>query len=357
MQFFVGIDVSLENSSICVIDERGVVIKEGTAPSDPEAIGRFIRHQGRKVEHVGLETGSLSQWLHAGLTRQGFKVSVMEARHVHAAFGAMRVKTDRNDARGLAQLVRLGWFKSVHVKAPSAQETRALLNARQFLVDKVTGIENSMRANLRNFGLKMCGVEEDLADACSRIGQRHPSVGVAGRGFASGARCSAPGTAHFGSQATGNSTRRPGRADPHDGAWRWRHRSADLSQRDRRPEPLQAVQRCGPVARVDADALPVRPDRQVRPCHKGWRRLGQDGAIRGGNDAPRTGREMVRAKELGPAGRTPERDEEGARCCGTKARRHAAQHVADTITLRLGSRERVGAHPKRDTACYEAGSR
>jgi len=155
MQFFVGIDVSLESSSICVIDERGVVIKEGTAPSEPEAIGRFIRHQGRKVEHVGLETGSLSQWLHAGLVRQGFNVSVMEARHVHAAFGAMRVKTDRNDARGLAQLIRLGWFKSVHVKAPSAQETRALLNARQFLVDKVTGIENSMRANLRNFGLKM----------------------------------------------------------------------------------------------------------------------------------------------------------------------------------------------------------
>lgn len=155
MQFFVGIDVALESASICVIDERGVVIKEGTAPSEPEAIGRFIRHQGRKVEHVGLETGSLSQWLHAGLVRQGFKVSVMEARHVHAAFGAMRVKTDRNDARGLAQLVRLGWFKSVHVKAPSAQETRALLNARQFLVDKITGIENSMRANLRNFGLKV----------------------------------------------------------------------------------------------------------------------------------------------------------------------------------------------------------
>jgi transposase len=155
MQFFVGIDVSLESSSICVINERGIVIKEGIAVSEPEAIGRFIRHQGRKVEHVGLETGSLSQWLYAGLTQQGFKVSVMEARHVHAAFGAMRVKTDRNDARGLAQLVRLGWFKSVHVKAPSAQETRALLNARRFLVDKITSIENSMRASLRNFGLKV----------------------------------------------------------------------------------------------------------------------------------------------------------------------------------------------------------
>lgn len=155
MEFFVGIDVSLESSSICIIDERGVIIKEGQTISEPEAIGRFIRHKGRKIEHVGLETGGLSQWLHAGLEKQGFRVTVMEARHVRSAFVAMRVKTDRNDARGIAQLVRLGWFKSVHVKTADAQETRALLNARRFIVDKVTGIENSMRANLRNFGLKM----------------------------------------------------------------------------------------------------------------------------------------------------------------------------------------------------------
>lgn len=155
MEFFVGIDVSLESSSICIIDERGVIIKEGQTISEPEAIGRFIRHKGRKIEHVGLETGGLSQWLHAGLEKQGFRVTVMEARHVRSAFAAMRVKTDRNDARGIAQLVRLGWFKSVHVKTADAQETRALLNARRFIVDKVTGIENSMRANLRNFGLKM----------------------------------------------------------------------------------------------------------------------------------------------------------------------------------------------------------
>lgn len=155
MQFFAGIDVSLDNSSICVIDERGVIIKEGQVASEPEEIGRFIRHKGRKIEHIGLETGGLSQWLHAGLEKQGFRVTVMEARHVRSAFLAMRVKTDRNDARGIAQLIRLGWFKSVHVKTASAQEARALLNGRQFIVDKVTGIENSMRANLRNFGLKV----------------------------------------------------------------------------------------------------------------------------------------------------------------------------------------------------------
>jgi transposase len=155
MQFFVGIDVSLETSSICVIDESGAIIKEGKVLSDPQSIARFIRHKGRKIEHVGMEAGQLSQWLHAELTKQGFSVCVMEARHVKAAFAAMNVKTDRNDARGIAQLVRLGWFKLVHVKAPTSQETRALLCARNFMIDKITAIENTARALLRNFGLKM----------------------------------------------------------------------------------------------------------------------------------------------------------------------------------------------------------
>jgi transposase len=150
MEFFVGLDVSLEMTSICVIDERGVIVKEGKAASDPCSIARFIRHRGRKIKHVGLEAGQLSEWLHAELTQEGFRVTVMESRHVRAAFAAMMVKTDRNDARGIAQLLRLGWFKSVHVKALDYQQMRAVLNARQFLVDKVTAIENCMRASLRN---------------------------------------------------------------------------------------------------------------------------------------------------------------------------------------------------------------
>ena len=145
----------LETTNICVIDESGIIIKEGKVESHPQAIARFIRHQGRKIEHVGLEAGQLSEWLHAGLSKEGFRVTVMESRHVRAAFAAMTVKTDRNDARGLAQLVRLGWFKSVHVKALDCQQMRAVLNARQFLVDKITAIENCMRATLRNFGFKL----------------------------------------------------------------------------------------------------------------------------------------------------------------------------------------------------------
>ena len=155
MQFFVGLDVALKTTSVCVIDERGIIIKEGKVDSHPQAIARFVKHQGRKIEHVGLEAGQLSEWLYAGLTKEGFRVTVMESRHVRAAFAAMTIKTDRNDARGIAQLVRLGWFKSVHVKALNSQQMRAILNARQFLVDKITAIENCMRASLRNFGLKL----------------------------------------------------------------------------------------------------------------------------------------------------------------------------------------------------------
>jgi len=137
MEFFVGLDVSLDETHLCVIDEGGRIVKEGCCPREPRAIAKAIRHKGHKIEHVGLETGGLSQWLFEGLTREGFSVSVMEARHVRAAFAAMRVKTDRNDARGIAQLVHLGWFKRVHVKSLDAQETRALLTARAFLVKRL----------------------------------------------------------------------------------------------------------------------------------------------------------------------------------------------------------------------------
>jgi transposase len=94
--------VSLDETHFCVVDEGGRIVKEGRCPSDPHAIAKAIRHQGRKIEHFGLETGGLSQWLFEGLTKEGFSVVVMEARHVRAAFAAMRVKTDRNDARGIA---------------------------------------------------------------------------------------------------------------------------------------------------------------------------------------------------------------------------------------------------------------
>ena len=110
---------------------------------------------GHELARIGLEAGPLSQWLYAAMKESGLAVELLETRHVRDAFRAMPVKSDRNDARGIAQLMRLGWFRSVHCKSISAQETRAILTARKLLQSKLGDLENSLRGILRGFGLKV----------------------------------------------------------------------------------------------------------------------------------------------------------------------------------------------------------
>jgi len=155
MEYFIGIDVSLKLSSICVVDAKGKIVKEAKVESDPVALVSFIRELGLPIERIGLEAGPLSQWLHAGLSEAGFETVLLETRHVKAALSAMTVKTDRKDARGIAQLLRMGWFRPVHCKSLRSQEIRALLVARKLLLGKLLDVEFSIRGILRGFGLKM----------------------------------------------------------------------------------------------------------------------------------------------------------------------------------------------------------
>src|SRR5919206_4633850 len=149
MDHYVGIDVSLELSSVCVVDATGRIVREAKGASEPEALIGWLRGLGLALARVGLEAGPLSQWLHAAMREAGLPVELLETRHVRDAFKAMPVKTDRNDARGIAQLLRLGWFRPVHCQSASAQETRALLTARKLVQSK------SLRGILRGFGLKV----------------------------------------------------------------------------------------------------------------------------------------------------------------------------------------------------------
>ena len=155
MEHYAGIDVSLERSSVCVVDATGKIVREAKVPSEPEALAAFIAGLGLAVTRIGLEAGPLSQWLHAGLTGAGFEAVLLETRHVKAALSAMVVKTDRGDARGIAQLLRMGWFRPVHRKSPPAQEVRALLVGRKLLQGKLLDVELSIRGILRGFGLKV----------------------------------------------------------------------------------------------------------------------------------------------------------------------------------------------------------
>ena len=155
MEHYAGIDVSLELSSICVVNARGKIVKEAKIASEPEALVAFFETLGFAVKRIGLEAGPLSQWLYAGLKEAGFAVELLETRHVRDAFKAMPVKTDREDARGIAQLMRLGWFRPVHCKSMPAQETRALLTARKLVQGKLYDVQMSLRGILRGFGLKV----------------------------------------------------------------------------------------------------------------------------------------------------------------------------------------------------------
>jgi transposase len=153
--YFAGLDVSLEETTICVVDDAGMIVREARAASEPEVLVAFFEACGMEMERVGLEACSLTAWLHAGLTEAGIPAICIEARQAKAAMGAMPNKTDRNDARGIAQIMRTGWYRAVHVKSPPCRAWRALLTARRMVLNKRRDVENGIRALLREVGLKV----------------------------------------------------------------------------------------------------------------------------------------------------------------------------------------------------------
>jgi transposase len=123
--------------------------------SHPEDLLAVLCDPAWRLERVGLEAGSLSQWLFSGLTEAGVPAICIETRHAKALLKAQVNKSDRNDARGIAQMMRVGLFRPVHVKTLASQKRRALLVARKILQEKALAIENDIRGLLRNFGLKV----------------------------------------------------------------------------------------------------------------------------------------------------------------------------------------------------------
>jgi transposase len=155
MDKYAGIDVSLEVSHVCVVDSEGKILKEAKVASEPDALIDWFASYGAPMARIGLEAGPLSQWLYAGMKTAGLAVELLETRHVRDAFKSMPVKTDRKDARGIAQLMRLGWFRPVYCKSLPAQEVRTLLAARKLLQTKRIDVEMSIRGLLRGYGLKV----------------------------------------------------------------------------------------------------------------------------------------------------------------------------------------------------------
>ncbi|MBD9529947.1 IS110 family transposase [Paracoccus sp. PAR01] len=153
MKQYVGLDVSQKETAVCVVDEYGRVIFEGRARSDPGALAAILAKKAPLAERVGFETGAMSSWLWHELKRIGLPVVCIGARHAHAVLSGRMNKSDENDARGLAELVRIGWYREVAVKSEASQLVRALLVARSRLVAIRRDLENQVRSMLKEYGL------------------------------------------------------------------------------------------------------------------------------------------------------------------------------------------------------------
>lgn len=162
MDHYVGLDVSLAETSICVIDQKGSIVHEAKVPSDPVSLGTYLTGLSVKLVLIGVEAGQLSSWLFHGLDADGLPVVCIESHHMSAALSAQRVKTDKNDARGIAQMMRMGWYRKVHVKSPANQRYRVLLNNRRWLLERRVDLTNQIRGNIRTFGYKLgsVGIQE-----------------------------------------------------------------------------------------------------------------------------------------------------------------------------------------------------
>ena len=153
MEYYVGLDVSLKQTSICVVNQTGSVVREGVVDSDPEAIAAFLRAKAPGAVRIGLETGPTATWLWTELKRLGLPVICIDARHAKAVLKMQINKSDRNDAVGIARIMQTGWFKEVRVKDLDSHAVRALLASRALLVKIKRDLENQVRGLLKNFGL------------------------------------------------------------------------------------------------------------------------------------------------------------------------------------------------------------
>ena len=338
MDHYVGLDVSVRETSVCVVDETGKLLKEAKVPTEPGSIASLLAKGGYVCKRVGLEAGPMSQWLYAELAAVGLPVICVEAQHMRSALAAQRNKTDRNDARGIAQMMRVGLYRPVHVKTLQSQERRLLLTARKLLQAKLLDLEADLRGTLKNFGLRVGVVGK------GGFRQRVREL-IEGREALTGVM-SALLEAHAALQTQYNILHK---------------RLLDLVRNDPLCRRLMTAPGIGPVIALTFQAtvdVPTRfPKSRLVGAHFGLRkrytsgetdhsaarvkvrrRDDAHGAVRGSPGAARLHKEMVRSEGLGHGHRPAARGEACDRRSRPQARGDPAPDVAGRHGIPLGQR-------------------
>ncbi len=265
MSVYAGLDTSLDTVAICVIAETGEMVWLGTVLGDPDDVTAALQRSRDDLVRVGLEAGATSEWISGHLVDEGFPVVCLESRHVKAALGAMTVKTDRNDAQGIAQIARTGWFKAVHLKSVAGQRLRTLTAARKAAVRAVIANEQIIRGLLRSLG-------QDWRRHARWFRGKGSTAVRSGSAVAGYLLADAQVSAR---EPGGSAPPRPESGSsgshlpsPHHHAWhRTRHR-AHLQGNDRSSQalPPNQVGRC--VSRPHTTKIPVWRSRQGRSHHQ-----------------------------------------------------------------------------------------
>lgn len=155
MKYYAGLDVSLEETSVCVVDGEGAIVAEAKVASEPDVIAAYLARWPGGLVKVGHEAGGLSPWLHPGLAGHGLPAVCIETRRMKAYAKASAVKTDRRDARLIALALRAGLYRAVHVKSVEAHKLRLALTGRQALLRQARQLEGKIRGDLKVFGIKL----------------------------------------------------------------------------------------------------------------------------------------------------------------------------------------------------------
>src|SRR5262249_40616977 len=323
MAYFVGLDVSLKETSVCIVDDSGKIVREARVASEPEALLQVLTNTMCRFKRIGLEAGPLSQWLYSVLAEAGLPVICVETRHMRAALKAQINKTEGNDARGIAQMMSVGLYRPVHVKTLRSQKLRMLLTHRKLLQSKAIAIENDLRATLRNFGLKvgMIGTVK-FETPIRELVEGLPDLAVLVEPLLIVRRVVR--------EQLGILHRRLLAIVRDDDVCRRLMMPcgrADLSRRRRCTGPLQELQGGRGGVWTDALQVSIRPERPNRRDITVRGRDAADDALRSGPEHAGAFDEMVLAQGLGDEDRQASRDKEGDRGAGASLCRDHAPHV------------------------------
>lgn len=188
MKYYAGLDVSLKEISVCVVDGDGTAIERGTCPADPEGVAGWFRNRQIMPCRIVHESGQLSIWLQRGLAGLGLPATCIDARKAHKALSARLNKSDATDAEGLAQLARTGWYTFVHVRSEDADRLRSLTGARERLIRLRKDLEGHIRGVLKTFGIRMTGIgqgrqRQAFRDQLAMAGESDPVLRSIADGF------------------------------------------------------------------------------------------------------------------------------------------------------------------------------